>query len=240
MIFASAEDCLSRNFTEILKGAEPHSKLNISLVFSLNIKCCQNDKPRVEREPLDILIVFSKALHFLSCNSAYARGGIFFINVDLPNVRRVLKCLQICDRRITETLKKTLGFEERALYRLNQRILLTRTGDRVFSVLAVTLQRQITFHNGLTPAHAEPKLFLANVQLPQHFWGGWKRRLPCRNRKSPIAFLILVPHFAQTREERELDRSHVIPSLRNRSAKRPARLGISKRFSVETLRLKSP
>ena len=90
MILASAEDCLSRNFTEILKGAEPHSKLNISLVVidnsSLNKKCCQNDKPRVEREPLDILIVFSKALHFLSCNSAYARGGIFFINVDLPKI----------------------------------------------------------------------------------------------------------------------------------------------------------
>ena len=32
MIFASAEDCLSKNFTEILKRAEPHSKLNISLV----------------------------------------------------------------------------------------------------------------------------------------------------------------------------------------------------------------
>ena len=32
MIFASAEDCLSKNFTEILKGAEPQSKLNISLV----------------------------------------------------------------------------------------------------------------------------------------------------------------------------------------------------------------
>ena len=32
MIFASAEDCLSKNFTEILKGAEPHSKRNISLV----------------------------------------------------------------------------------------------------------------------------------------------------------------------------------------------------------------
>ena len=31
MIFASAEDCF-KNFTEILKGAEPHSKLNISLV----------------------------------------------------------------------------------------------------------------------------------------------------------------------------------------------------------------
>ena len=32
MIFASAEDCLSKNFTEIRKGSEPHSKLNISLV----------------------------------------------------------------------------------------------------------------------------------------------------------------------------------------------------------------
>ena len=32
MIFASAEDCLSKNFTEILKRAEPHSKLHISLV----------------------------------------------------------------------------------------------------------------------------------------------------------------------------------------------------------------
>ena len=94
MIFASAEDCLSRNFTEILKGAEPHSKLNISLVVidnsPLNKKCCQNDKPRVVREPLDILIVFSKALHFLSCNSAYARGGIFFINVDLPKITGIM------------------------------------------------------------------------------------------------------------------------------------------------------
>ena len=47
-----------------------------------------------------------------------------------------------CDRRITESLKKNLVYEGRALYRLNQRILPMRTGDIIFSVLAVTLQRQ--------------------------------------------------------------------------------------------------
>ena len=30
MIFASAEDCLCKKFTEILKEAEPHTELNIS------------------------------------------------------------------------------------------------------------------------------------------------------------------------------------------------------------------
>ena len=49
-----------------------------------------------------------------------------------------------CDRRITESLKKNLVYEGRAFYRLNQQILPKRTGDIVFSVLAVTLLSQWT------------------------------------------------------------------------------------------------
>ena len=45
-----------------------------------------------------------------------------------------------CYRRITETLKENLFYERRAFYRLNQRILPKRTGDIIFSVLAVTPQ----------------------------------------------------------------------------------------------------
>ena len=45
-----------------------------------------------------------------------------------------------CYRRITETLKENLVYEWRAFYRLNQRILPKRTGDIIFSVLAVTPQ----------------------------------------------------------------------------------------------------
>ena len=64
-----------------------------------------------------------------------------------------------CDRRITERLKKNLGYEEGAFYRLNQRIVPDRTEDIIFSVLAVTLQRQ-PFHNALTPARAKkPQTF---------------------------------------------------------------------------------
>ena len=59
-----------------------------------------------------------------------------------------------CDRRITERLKKNLAYEEGAFYHLNQRIVPDRTEDIMFSVLAVTLQRQ-PFHNALTPAHAK-------------------------------------------------------------------------------------
>ena len=47
-----------------------------------------------------------------------------------------------CDWRITESLKKDLVYEGRAFYRLNQRILPKITGDIVFSVLAVMLQRE--------------------------------------------------------------------------------------------------
>ena len=67
-----------------------------------------------------------------------------------------------CDWRITESLKKNFAYEERAFYRFNQQIVPNRTEDIIFSVLAVTLQRQ-QFRNGLTPAHAikTPKLFLA-------------------------------------------------------------------------------
>ena len=32
MMFASAEDCLCKKFTEILKAPEPHSEYNISLI----------------------------------------------------------------------------------------------------------------------------------------------------------------------------------------------------------------
>ena len=112
----------------------------------------------------------SKALHFLSRNSAYANGGTFFINVHLPKITHNVRYKTItfhngltpkraekpklflaeesskCDRRITETLKENLVYEWRAFYRLNQRILLKRTGDIVFSVLSVMLQRQKTFH----------------------------------------------------------------------------------------------
>ena len=49
----------------------------------------------------------------------------------------------------------------------------------VFSVLAVTLQRQITFHNGLMPARAEPKLFLAEKlnKCDQRITGSFKKNI---------------------------------------------------------------
>ena len=48
MMFASAEDCLCKKFTEILKAPEPHSEYNISLIViyechtveTWQIKCC--------------------------------------------------------------------------------------------------------------------------------------------------------------------------------------------------------
>ena len=52
-------------------------------------------------------------------------------------------------------------FEGRAFYHLNQQIRLNRTEDIIFSLLAVTLQRQ-PFHNALTPARAKKtQIFLA-------------------------------------------------------------------------------
>ena len=67
----------------------PNSSLNKNVAKTI----C---KPHVEREPLDILIVFSKALHFLSCNSAYARGSIFYINVHLPKITHTVPPESIC------------------------------------------------------------------------------------------------------------------------------------------------
>ena len=71
-----------------------------------------------------------------------------------------------CDQRITERLKKNLAYEEGAFNRLNQRIVPDRTEDIMFSVLAVTLQRQ-PFHNALTPARAKknPNFSLQKNQI---------------------------------------------------------------------------
>ena len=67
-----------------------------------------------------------------------------------------------CDPRIIETLKKNLGFEERAFYRLNQRILPNGTKEIIFHSTCCYATKTITFHSRLTPARAEkPKLFLA-------------------------------------------------------------------------------
>ena len=67
-----------------------------------------------------------------------------------------------CDPRIIETLKKNLGFEERAFYHLNQRIQANGTEEIIFHSTCYDATKTITFHNRLMPARAEkPKLFLA-------------------------------------------------------------------------------
>ena len=69
-----------------------------------------------------------------------------------------------CDPRIIETLKKNLGFEERAFYRLNQRIQPNGSEEIIFHSTCrdATKTILVTFHNRLTPARAEkPKLLLA-------------------------------------------------------------------------------
>ena len=44
MMFASAEDCLCKTFTVILKALEPHSEHNLSLMSSMNVTRLRHGK----------------------------------------------------------------------------------------------------------------------------------------------------------------------------------------------------
>ena len=75
-----------------------------------------------------------------------------------------VRCIMFtkCDPRIIETLKKNLGFAERAFYRLNQRIQPNGTEEIIFHSTCRCATKTITFQNGLTLARAKkPKPFLA-------------------------------------------------------------------------------